>query len=138
MNRRSRTCTGRKRLRGARCARGTAAGGDSLLPAIRAMDPRLFLEPGAYASVRFDVDDSGCTAAGSSSSEVISSTSLRRRGTALRGDDAAATPNRDDKVRVTELSGRPLEPAALSEVMPTPPRRRGPGPFGVLGRLQRA
>jgi len=69
------------------------------------MDPRLTLDPDAYASVRFDVDDPGCTAADSSSSEVISSTSLRRRGTALPDDDAAATPKRDDKVRATELPG---------------------------------
>jgi hypothetical protein len=105
MNRRSRTCTGRKRPRGARCPRGTAAGGDSLLPAIRALDPRLSLEPGTYASMRFDVDDPGRTAAGSSSFEVISSTSIRRRGTALPDDDAAATPKRDDKVWATELPG---------------------------------
>ena len=113
MNRRSRTCTGRNRLLGAR-RMGAAAGVDSLLPATRARDPGLFREPGVDTSVRFDVDGSGCTAAGWSRSELISSTSLRRRGTTLRGDDAAATPNRDDKVRVTELSGRPLEPAALS------------------------
>jgi hypothetical protein len=104
-NRRSRTCTGRKRLLGATCSRGTTAGVDSLLPAIRALDPRLFLESGAYTSALFDVDGSGCTAAGSSRSEVISSTSLWRRGMALRGGDVAAIPNRDDKVRVTELSG---------------------------------
>jgi hypothetical protein len=78
---------------------------DSLLPAVRALDPGLFLEPGAHASALFNVDDSDGTAAGVTRSEVVSSTSLRRRGMSLRGDEAAATPNSDDKVRVTALSG---------------------------------
>src|SRR6185295_8870861 len=98
MKRRSRTWTGRKRLPGARCSPRTAAGVDALLAAIRAADPRLFLESGPYGPVLFDVDDSGCTAAGSSSSNAVSSTSRWRRRTSLRGDDAAATPNRDDTV----------------------------------------
>ena len=55
MNRRSRTCTGRNRLLGARCM-GAAAGVDSLLPATRATDPRLFRESG--------VDDLGALRGG--------------------------------------------------------------------------
>jgi len=51
------------------------------------------------------VDDPGRTAAGSWSCEVISSTSLRRRGTALPDDDAATTPKRDDNKRATEPPG---------------------------------
>ena len=72
MNRRSRTCTGRKRLLGARCSRGTPEGVDLAMPAVRAFDPRLFLESGAWASVLFDVEDRGGIAAGSSRSEAIS------------------------------------------------------------------
>jgi len=64
---------GTKTLLEARCSRRTTTG--SLLPAIRAVDPRLFLEPGRYDPVLFEVDESRCTAAASSRSEVISSTS---------------------------------------------------------------
>ena len=104
MKRRSRTCTGRKRLLGARCSRGTLEGVDLPIPAVRAFDPRLFLKSGAYASVPFDVEDPGCIAAGSSRPEAIS-TSLWPCRAVLRGDEPDATPNRDAKVPVATLSG---------------------------------
>ena len=131
MNRRSRTGTGRKPLLGARRSRGASAGADSLRPAVCAGDPRLFRELRADVPVLFEVEDPGCTAPASSSPEVIS-TCLRRRGAASRGGDPAPTPNRDDKVPVTKLSGWPFEPAAPSAVMRTPTRCRWPQPVPPL------
>src|SRR5215212_6239000 len=139
MNRRSRTCTGRKRLREARCAGGTAAGGDSVLPAIRAMDPRLTLEPDAYASVRFDVDDPGCTAADSSIA-VAPSTTREQRDALPSPNGASTIPEPRQVARPTPVPrvDAPEVKAVLDDLPPVLPEAEDVPPDAVTDGDRRA